>query len=68
MDLYRNEDIVNQSLSVSFHEDQAIEDGLIKDIFSVFWDAFLAGNGEVPSHFTFSRQPGMALEEYVILG
>jgi hypothetical protein len=68
MDLYRNEDIVDQSLSVSFDEDQATGDGLIKEMFSVFWDAFLASNGEGSSHFTFSLQPGMALEEYVILG
>ena len=68
MSLYRNEDIVDQSLSVSFDEDQATGDGLIKEMFSLFWDAFLASNGEGSSHFTFSLQPGMALEEYVILG
>ncbi len=68
MNLYRNEGTVDRHIIVSFEEDQATGDGLIREMFSLFWETFLANNGEGLNHYTFILQPGTLLEEYVILG
>ena len=68
MDFYQSKTVVDKKLTVCFDDDHATGDGVLREMFSLFWDSFLSRNGEGANQFMFTLQPGMHLEDYEILG
>lgn len=66
--LYRDGGILCSKLSVSFIGETALGDGVLREVFSTFWDSFLARFCEVNKQYCFVPRPSLTDEDYLALG
>ena len=68
LSLYKDESILCSKLSVSFLDETALGDGVLREVFSTFWDCFLARFCEGDKQFAFTPRPSLTDEDYLALG
>ncbi len=68
LSLYKDENILRSKLSVSFLDETALGDGVLREVFSTFWDCFLARFCEGDKQFIFTPRPSLSDEDYLALG
>lgn len=66
--LYKDDGILCTKLSVSFLDETALGDGVLREVFSTFWDTFLARFCEGNKQFAFTPRPSLTDEDYVAVG
>ncbi|XP_068726598.1 uncharacterized protein [Montipora capricornis] len=66
--LYKDDGILCSTLSVSFLRETALGDGVLREVFSTFWDSFLARFCEGNKQFAFVPRPSLTDEDYVAVG
>ena len=65
--LYQDEDIIVKQLFPSFQEDDATGDGVLREMYSLFWENFLRQNCSGSSQFSLALSPQMT-ENYTAIG
>lgn len=65
---YEDPQVLHHNLAVCFDEDSGMGDGVVREMFSVFWDKFVMLNCEGSSQFTLSVSPAMQPKDYVTVG
>ena len=68
LSLYRDEGILCSKLSVSFIGETALGDGVLREVFSTFWDSFLVRFCEGNKQYCFVPRPSLTDEDYLALG
>ena len=68
MSIYEDPQIPQHNLLVYFDEDSGTGDGVVCEMFSVFWDRFMMFNCEGSSQHTTSVSPVMQPQDYVTVG
>ena len=68
MSIYEDQQISQHNLLVYFDEDSGSGDGVVREMFSVFWDRFVMLHCEGSSQFTISVTPAMQPQDYVTVG
>ena len=66
--LYSDKDILDCKLSVSFTDENALGDGVLREVYSVFWDSFVARFCEGSRQFAVIPNPSLSDENYEALG
>ena len=66
--LYKDDGILCTKLSLSFVDETALGDGVLREVFSTFWDSFLARFCEGNRQFVFVPRPSLTDEDYVAVG
>ena len=66
--LYKDDGILCTKLSLSFLDETALGDGVLREVFSTFWDSFLARFCEGNKQFVFTPRPSLTDEDYVAVG
>ena len=66
--LYKDDGILCTKLSLSFVDETALGDGVLREVFSTFWDSFLARFCEGNKQFVFIPRPSLPHEDYVAVG
>ena len=66
--LYSDKDILDCKLSVSFTDENALRDGVLREVYSVFWDSFVARFCEGSRQFAVIPNPSLSDENYEALG
>ena len=66
--LYKDDSILCSKLSVSFLSETALGDGVLREVFSSFWDSCLARFCEGNKQFVFVPRPSLTDEDYVAVG
>ena len=68
MDLYRQEDILKSNVLFLFNDEEAVGEGVRKDVYSAFWDAFTTRYCDGVTQLTFSLSPELTVDDYTVLG
>lgn len=68
LSLYKDKSILCSKLSVSFLDETALGDGVLREVFSTFWDCFLARFCEGGKQFALTPRPSLTDEDYLALG
>ena len=68
LSLYKDQNIVNCELLLSFQGEDAAGDGVRREVYSVFWDNFVSSYCEGCSHFTFSVSAALSQDDFVAIG
>ena len=68
MSVYEDPEVSKQKLVVLFDEDSGSGDGVVREMFSLFWERFVLLNCEGSSQFTISVSPAMRLDDYATVG
>ena len=68
MKIYEDPQITGQNLVVYFDEDSGSGDGVLREMFSVFWDRFLMLNCDGSFQFAIAVNPAMQPHDYITLG
>ena len=68
MKIYEDPQITGQNLVVYFDEDSGSGDGVLREMFSVFWDRFLMLNCDGSFQFAIAVNPAMQPQDYITLG
>ena len=63
--LYKDDGILRTKLSLFFVHETALGDGVLREVFSSFWDSFLARLCEGDKQFVFTPRPSLTDEDYV---
>ena len=66
--LYKDDGILCNKLSMSFADESALGDGVLREVFSTFWDSFLARFCEGNKQFVFVPRFSLTDEDYVAVG
>ena len=66
--LCSDKDILDCTLSVSFADENALGDGVLREVYSVFWDSFVARFCEGSRQFAVIPNPSLSDENYEALG
>ena len=66
--LYKDDGILCTKLSLSFVDETALGDGVLREVFSTFWDCFLARFCEGNMQFVFVPRSSLTDEDYVAVG
>lgn len=66
--LYKDDGILCTKLSLSFVDETGLGDGVMREVFSTFWDSFLARFCEGNKQFVFLPRPSLTDEDYVAVG
>ena len=66
--LYKDDGILCNKLSMSFADESALGDGILREVFSTFWDSFLARFCEGNKQFVFVPRFSLTDEDYVAVG
>ncbi|CAH3196630.1 unnamed protein product [Porites evermanni] len=66
--LYSDKDILDCKLSVSFADENALGDGTLREVYSLFWDSFVARFCEGSRQFAVIPNPSLSDENYQALG
>ena len=66
--LFKDQSIVNTKLCLAFKGENAVGHGLLREVYSVFWDNFVANYCEGSSHFTFSVSAATSQEDFAAIG
>ena len=51
-----------------FERENAVDQGVLREAYSVFWDDFVCSNFEGASHFTFSASVALSQDDFVAIG
>ena len=68
LQLYKDDTLITKNLSVNFLNEDATGNGVLREMFSTFWNEFFSENGNGYSQFTFRLHPNFSLENYPLLG
>lgn len=68
MDLYKQEDILKSNFFLLFDGEDALSEGVRRDVYSAFWDAFITRSCDGVTQYTFSLSPELTVEDYTVLG
>ena len=68
MRVYEDPEVSKQKLVVLFDEDSGSGDGVVREMFSLFWERFVLLNCEGSSQFTISVSPAMRPDDYATVG
>ena len=68
MSVYQDPEVGKQKLVVLFDEDSGSGDGVVREMFSLFWEQFVLLNCEGSSQFTISVSPAMRPDDYATVG
>ena len=66
--LYSDEEIIRSRLSVSFLDETALGDGVIREMYSLFWDSFTSRYCEGNEQFALMANPSLSDADYVSIG
>lgn len=65
---HEDEAISNNKLVVSFEGEQANGDGLLRELYSLFWESFFSQNCEGSNQYTLCVLPNLSEEDFTALG
>ncbi|KAK3730141.1 hypothetical protein QZH41_015851 [Actinostola sp. cb2023] len=68
MSLYKEGSILRNRIIAGMEEDRASGDGVLQEVYSLFWDSFLSDNSEGDIEFTIPVVPSLSPEDYIIVG
>lgn len=69
LQMYRDEEAIpSQKLVVSFEGEQANGEGLLRELYSLFWESFCSQNCEGSNQYTLCVSPNLSKEDYIVLG
>ena len=68
MKFYGDPQITGQNLVVYFDKDSGTGDGVLREMFSVFWDRFFMLNCEGSFQFAIAVNPAMQPQDYITVG
>ena len=69
LQMYRdNEAISSQKLVISFEGEQANGEGLLRELYSLFWESFFSQNCEGSNQYTLCVSPNLSEEDFIALG
>ena len=66
--LYKDDSILCTKLSLSFVDETGLGDGVLREVFSIFWDSFLARFCKGNKQFVFVPRPSLTDDDYVAVG
>ena len=66
--LFKEHGIANCNLCFVFERENASGQGVIRQVYSVFWDIFVYSYSEGASHFTFSVSAALSQDDFVATG
>lgn len=69
LEMYRKDEAIsNNKLVVSFEGEQANGDGLLRELYSLFWESFFSQNYEGSNQYTLCVSPNLSEEDFTALG
>lgn len=68
MELYQDEETVKCKLVVRFKDEEAVGDGVVREMFSLFWEQMLSKTFHGDTEFSLLMSPHMKPSDYVIMG
>ena len=68
LEIYQDPQVCEHKLVAFFEEDSGSGDGVLREIYSIFWAEFLTQSCEGSSQFALSITPAMQAQDYVTLG
>ena len=68
MTLYQEETSVNYELMLSMKDEEAADNGVRREVYSVFLDSSISSSCEGCSHFTFSVSAALSQDDFVAIG
>ena len=66
--LFRQQSVADSKLCLLFKGEHAVGSGVLREVYSVFWDSFVSSYCEGSSHFTFSVTAAMSQDDFVAVG
>lgn len=68
LERYRDNQILESKIAVCFEEEDTSGDGLVRELYSLFWETFISQNCEGSSQFTVCVSPHLSTEDYTAVG
>lgn len=69
LEMYREDEAIsNNKLVVSFEGEQANGEGLLRELYSLFWESFFSQNCEGSNQYTLCVSPNLSEEDFTALG
>ena len=66
--LYENDDVISKIIVPTFEGEEASGDGVLRELYSLFWNDFIRENCDGSSQFTLKLLPQMTVEKYKTIG
>ena len=66
--LYENDDVISKIIVPTFEGEEASGDGVLRELYSLFWNDFIRENCDGSSQFALKLLSQMAVEKYKIIG
>ena len=68
LDLYADDGVSGYKMRVTIDEYDASGDGVLREVFAMFWEEFLSNNSEGADHYTLALQASYSESVYEALG
>ena len=66
--LFKGQRTADCNLRLVFERENAVDQGVLREAYSVFWDNFVSSNCEGASSFTFSASVALSQDDFVVIG